>query len=158
MTVIRDEDAKGAESLDISLEKLAAIVLKARAFDAQAGVSDPDEGSNESDDRMVSVLEGQADDPTVEELRAFLVGLTADEQAALVALAWVGRGDFTADEWEDAKKLARERHKGSTARYLMGMPLLGDYLEEGAATLGYNLTLEEFDAIYHAGGGETGRT
>jgi hypothetical protein len=148
MTVIRDEGA-ALETLGISLEKLAAIVLKARAFDAQSGVSDPDEGSNETDDRGVSVLEGQSDDPTVDELRAFLIGLSADEQAVVVALAWLGRGDFTGEEWEAAKDLARERHTGSTARYLIGMPLLGDYLEEGAAMLGVNLSSEEFSALYH---------
>jgi hypothetical protein len=98
---------------------------------------------------MVSVLEGQSDDPTPQELRAFLVGLSSDEQIALVALAWIGRGDFSADEWEDAKALARERHTGSSTRYLMGMPLLGDYLEEGAAALGVNLSSAEYDSYYH---------
>jgi hypothetical protein len=132
-----------AETLDISLDTLAYLILKARAFDAQAGVSDPDEASNPSDDREVSVLEGQSDDPTAEELAAAIAALSDEEQTALVALVWIGRGDFEASEWEDAKALARERHKGPTARYLMGMPLLGDYLEEGAAALGVNLTEDE---------------
>ncbi len=149
MTIIRNEEPIPIESLDISLDKLAAIVVKAHLFDAQAGVSIPGDGSNDADDREVSILEGQIDDATAQELRAFIVGLTADEQTALVALAWVGRGDFTADEWEEAKATARERHTGSTARYLMGMPLLGDYLEEGAAALGVNLSSSEFDAFYH---------
>jgi hypothetical protein len=131
------------ETLDVSLRTLAYLIVKARAFDAQAGVSDPDESSNPSDDREVSVLEGRSDDPTPEELRETIAALTEEEQAALVALAWIGRGDFEADEWEDAKRTARERHKGPTAAYLMGMPLFGDYLEEGAAALGVNLTEEE---------------
>lgn len=132
-----------AETLDVSLDTLAFLVLKARAFDAQAGVSDPDEASNPSDDREVSVLEGQSDDPTAEELAAAIASLSDEEQTALVALVWIGRGDFEASEWEDAKSLARQRHKGPTARYLMGMPQLGDYLEEGASALGVNLTEDE---------------
>jgi hypothetical protein len=122
---------------------LAYLVLKARAFDAQAGVSDPDEGSNPSDDRAVSVLEGQSDNPTAEELAAAISALSQEEQIALVALAWIGRGDFEAGEWDEAKTLARQRRKGATARYLMGMPQLGDYLEEGAAALGVSLTEDE---------------
>jgi hypothetical protein len=132
-----------AETLDISLETLAYLVLKARAFDAQAGVSDPDEASNPSDDRAVSVLEGQSDDPTAEELAAAIGALSQEEQIALVALAWIGRGDFEAGEWDDAKALARQRREGATARYLMGMPQLGGYLEEGAAALGVSLTEDE---------------
>lgn len=132
-----------AETLDVSLQTLAYLIVKARAFDAQAGVSDPDEASNPSDDREVSALEGQSDDPTAEELGAAIAALTEEEQTAVVALAWIGRGDFEANEWEDAKRLALERHKGPTATYLMGMPLLGDYLEEGAAALGVNLSEEE---------------
>jgi hypothetical protein len=131
------------ETLDVSLDTLAFLVLKARAFDAQAGVSDPDEASNPSDDREVSVLEGQSDDPTAEELAAAIASLSDEEQTALVALAWIGRGDFEASEWEDAKSLARQRHKGPTSRYLMGMPQLGDYLEEGVAALGVNLAEDE---------------
>jgi hypothetical protein len=66
--------------------------------------------------------------------------LTPEEQASLVALTWIGRGDFGAGEWADALNQARERHTGSTSRYLMGIPQLGDFLEEGAATLGFNLS------------------
>jgi hypothetical protein len=137
------------------METLAYIVLKARAFDAQAGVSDPDEASNAADDRAITILEGQIDDPTQDELRAALAALSEDEQVELVALAWIGRGDFGAAEWDDAKALARERRRGSTARYLMGMPLLGDYLEEGAAILGINLSESEYAGLYHAGDAST---
>ena len=148
MPMIRDEP-DAAESLDISQATLAYIILKARAFDAQAGVSGPDGGSNPSDDRAVSVLEGQRDDATAAELRGAIAGLSDEEQIALVALAWIGRGDFVAAEWNEAKIMARERHRGSTARYLMGMPQLGDYLEEGAAALGVQVSDDEAEALYH---------
>lgn len=144
MTIVR-RDVEGPDSLDVSLETLAFIALKARAFDAQAGASDSNDASNPADDREVAVLEGLSDDPTARELRAAIARLSEDEQVALVALVWIGRGDFDAADWEDAKSLARDRRSGSTARYLMGMPLLGDYLELGAAALGVDLAGEESD-------------
>jgi hypothetical protein len=58
-----------------------------------------------------------------------------DEQIRLVALAWIGRGTFEASEWKDAIKEARASHNDRTAEYLVGLPLLGDYLEEGRAAL-----------------------
>lgn len=148
MSVTRNEP-EPMETLDISQEMLAFIILKARAFDAQAGVSDPDEGSNPSDDGAVTVLEGQSDDPTAKELGGAIGALSEEEQTALVALAWIGRGDFDAAEWNEAKIMARERHSGPTARYLMGLPQLGDYLEEGAAALGVQLSDDETEALYH---------
>jgi hypothetical protein len=58
-----------------------------------------------------------------------LEALNEDELADLVAMTWIGRGDFTRDDWEDAKDQARERGVKGTAEYLLGTPLLGDYLE-----------------------------
>jgi len=142
MTIMR-ADIERPESLDLSSQTLAYLVLKARTFDAQTPPADSNEASNAADDRGVAILESMRDDATPAELRAAIVRLSEDQQISLVALVWIGRGDFEAAEWEDAKALARQRHQTSTARYLMGMPLLGDYIEEGAAALGLNLTDEE---------------
>jgi hypothetical protein len=142
MAIVR-EDIERPDSLELSSKTLAYLVIKARAFDAQTPPADSNDASNPADDREVSVLEAMRDDATVRELRAAIAGLSEDQQISLVALAWIGRGDFDAAEWEEALALARQRRRGSTARYLMGMPLLGDYIEEGAAALGLNLTEEE---------------
>jgi hypothetical protein len=142
MTTIRD-DVERPESLDLSSETLAYIVVKARTFDAQTPPADSNEASNAADDRGVAILESMRDDATAAELSAAIVRLSQEQQVSLVALVWIGRGDFEASEWEEARTLARQRHQTSTVRYLMGMPLLGDYIEEGAAALGLNLTDEE---------------
>jgi hypothetical protein len=68
--------------------------------------------------------------------------LDADAKTTLVALAWLGRDDYDGGDWLEAFAAARERAETSTARYLMGMPLLGDYLENGADKLGINLLAE----------------
>src|SRR5262249_50780978 len=64
-------------------------------------VADPESGSNPTDDRMVDVLEDQADDPVYEQLMAFIGALDEDEQVVLIALTWLGRGDASIDEWEE---------------------------------------------------------
>ncbi|MDP6818364.1 MAG: DUF3775 domain-containing protein, partial [Alphaproteobacteria bacterium] len=106
-------------------------------------VDDPDSGSNPSDDHAIDVLEALADDPTFEELTSFINALNDDEQIELVALAWLGRGDYTIDEWEDARRDAAEARTDHTASYLLGIPLLGDYLEEGLAA--HKLSCQAFE-------------
>lgn len=133
--------AETIPSLSISPEKLCFIIVKAREFDAKDVVTVPDDASNASDDAMISVLEDHADDPVVQELRGFIGALTEDEQVDLVALAWLGRGDGTIDEWEELRAEALRAHNNRTASYLLGMPLLPDHLEEALSQFG--LSCEE---------------
>ena len=116
---------------EISIDKVCFIIQKARMFDVKSEVSDPESGSNPTDDDMRDVLEDFSDDPTRQELISFIRDLDEDDQIALVALAWVGRGTYSADEWDAALEAAREAHNPRTAEYLLGLPLLGVYLEEG---------------------------
>lgn len=124
--------------LAISAAKVAAILTKARQFDVKDMVTEPYPGSNASDDAMVSVLEDHADDPVRAELMAMIRGLNEDEQIDLVALAWLGRGDGDLDDWSNIRAEASRAHNRRTAEYLLGMPLLGDYLEEALALLGHS--------------------
>jgi Protein of unknown function (DUF3775) len=126
--------------LNINPEKVGFIILKAREFDAKVEPEEKSEpGSNPTDDDDRDVLEDYADDPTLEELRGAIDSLDDDEVIDLIALAWVGRGDFDRNGWTEARHLAAERHRRHSADYLVGMPALGDYLEEGLATLGHSL-------------------
>src|ERR1700756_4998767 len=134
---------KKIPDLAISAEKVAAILDKARRFDVKDAVTDPDPSSNASDDAMLSVLEDHSDDPVRTELTAIIRGLNEDEQIDLVALAWLGRGDGELDDWADIRAEASRAHNKRTAEYLLGMPLLGDYLEEALAQLGH--CSEEFE-------------
>ncbi len=129
--------------IDTDLEKVCYVIVKAREFDAQVPIDDPDSGSNPADDRAIDALEALADDPTFEELKSFIDSLSEDEQIDLVALTWLGRGDFTIDEWDDARAEAANARSDHTASYLLGIPLLGDYLEEGLAA--HELSCAEFE-------------
>ena len=130
-------------TLAISPEKVCFVIVKAREFDVKVGVSNPDEGSNASDDAMVSVLEDRAEDPVAQELRGFIGALTLDEQVDLVTLTWLGRGDGTVEDWDQLRAEALGAHNRRTASYLLGTPLLADFLEEGLSQLG--LSCEEFE-------------
>lgn len=129
--------------LTIPPEQVCYIIAKAREFDAQVEPDDPGSGSNPSDDRDVEILEATRDNPTYAELVAAISTLNVDEQNDLIALVWLGRGDFGAEEWAEARAQARERNRGGAARYLTGIPLLSDYLEEGCAMMGVDC--EEFE-------------
>jgi len=134
----KSEDVPPPE-LNISTEKVCYIIIKAREFDAKVAPmeGDPgsnpadDSGSNPADDGGREILEDYADDPTLLELRSAIDDLNEDEVVDLIALAWVGRGDYGKEDWLEATALARERHRRHSADYLIGIPTLGDFLEEG---------------------------
>jgi len=130
-------------TLTISSESVCFIIVKAREFDAQDVVTDPDSGSNAADDKMASVLEAHSDDLTQKEIVAFINALSDEEQADLVALLWLGRGDGTMEDWDDLRDEAQRQHNNRTAAYLLGEPLLSDHLEEGLSQFG--LTCEDFE-------------
>ena len=131
-----DDDVEDALDLSISPEKVCYIIAKAREFDAKDVVTDPNDGSNPSDDAMVAVLEDRRDDPVVQEIGAAIFAMSEDEQIDLVTLAWLGRGDGSLEDWDELRAEAARAHNKRTASYLLGMPLLADYLDEALAQLG----------------------
>jgi len=135
-----NERDEAEESIDLTVdpETVCFLIVKAREFDVKVEPDDPDSGSDTGDDGDIDVLEDRRDDPTYAEIMGTLEALNDDELAELVAMTWIGRGDFTRDDWEDAKDQALDRGKKGTAEYLIGTPLLGDYLESGFNELGYS--------------------
>jgi hypothetical protein len=125
--------------LNIGLDKLLGIVLKAREFDQEDYPDEPDPGSDSDDARDREERLDEGDDPTEAELRELIDDLNDDEVVDLIAVVWIGRGDFSVDELGEARELARERHQGSSSRYLMGIPTLAEYLVEGLAAAGHDL-------------------
>jgi hypothetical protein len=130
--------------LVIPLETLAFIIVKAREFDAEVPIEpDAATGSDPPDDDERQVLLDTPDNPTEQELRDAIDGLGDLERQELLALMWLGRGDYDAGSWPEALREAGESTIASVTDYLVGTPLLGDYLEEGASALG--LALEDFE-------------
>lgn len=130
-------------TLSLSSEKAFFIVAKARQLDAKDGLTDPESGSNATDDGMRSILEDRKEDPVRAELVSFIHDLNEDEQIDLVALTWLGRGDGGIENWDELRAEASRAHNKRTATYLLGMPLLSDHLEEGLSIFGHSA--EEFE-------------
>jgi hypothetical protein len=131
-------------ALAIGPDTVRILALKARAV--SAGVNDDYsdgkdheveyDGDHSDTHHHDGLAEEEAEDLTAIELRDLINDLNDDEAAELIALAWIGRGDFDAAEWSDAVAEARQRPRRKTSGYLMGMPMLGDWLEEGLEAIG----------------------
>jgi hypothetical protein len=128
--------------LAVSREEVSFLIEKAHEFDVKDLPADEESGSNPTDDAEVDVLQSDGCDSVAAEMASFIRALNEDAQIDLVALMWLGRGDGTIDEWEDLRSLAAERRSGyrnprwETVRYLLGEPLLGDFLAEGLDDFG----------------------
>lgn len=130
--------------LEISPTKVGFVILKVREYGAKVGAWDD---SATSDRDAESILEDFADDSTVAELKEFIHDLNDDEKVSLVALAWIGRGTFGPEELDEAMDTARAERSNRTEDYLLGIPLLSDYLEDALDKLGYSVEDAEDDAI-----------
>lgn len=104
--------------LNISINKIAQIILMSREL-------------------------GRAE----AELRGFFETLTDEELTDLVAVMWVGRGSFEAEELAEARQTAIAEATVPTPEYLLGSPHLSDHLENGLEALGLSAQDEEDDLI-----------
>jgi hypothetical protein len=98
----------------------------------------PEEPFSVSDDWALQVLADHADDLDYQEFCSTVEDLEPDQQLELVALMWLGRGDYDVEQWEEACSAAQDRKTHHTAEYLISTPLVADYLEEGLDLLGYD--------------------
>jgi hypothetical protein len=130
--------------LEISPAKVGYVIVKAREYAAK--VAAWDEGASSERDAE-SILEAFTDDSTLAELKDFIRNLNEDEQASLVALAWIGRGSYAPEELDEAMATARTERINRTEDYLAGMPLLPDYLEEALDGLGYSIEDAEDESL-----------
>jgi hypothetical protein len=122
--------------LQIATEKVQYIITLARDFDAKVA---PWETSEEREDDVEAILEDSPNDPYEAQLKTFIDELNIDEQVSLVALMWIGRGTYEAEDLKEALSTARSERVNETSAYLLGVPLLSDYLTEGLEKLGISI-------------------
>ncbi len=133
--------------LEISTDKVAHVILRAREVDVKTEAWD-DEGDIDRDDvSSETILEDLPDDATRQELKEFLESMNEDELASLIALAWIGRGTYAPAELDEAISTAKGEHGGNGVAYLFSLPLLPDYLEDGLDQLGVSPADAEQDII-----------
>ncbi len=121
--------------LEIAPDKVAEVIVLSRVLGAKVGNWD----SEGDEDDGETILEMRRGDPAEQQLREFIEDMNEDEQASLVAVAWVGRGTFEPEDLEEAIQTARDEAVNATVDYLLGMPLLPDYLEDGLDKLGISV-------------------
>lgn len=122
-------------TLEISPDYVRMLTVKVRALMGKEAPTFSDEGSNPTDDPLAG-LQDDPDDQTRREIFKEISGLSEREQAELVALMWLGRGDGEVEEWEDLVQQAMERREVPTARYLLDHPLLAESWLDGMEGLG----------------------
>jgi hypothetical protein len=122
---------------EINPEIICSIADKARQFQVKEAVVIPENQMSHGDYSQYQILEDYQDDPTYCEFMAMVNDLEPDQQDVLVALMWVGRGDFNIEDWEVAKEQAHDSRSVPVALYLIMTPLLADFLEEGLSKFGY---------------------
>lgn len=118
--------------LQISPRRVAHVIVRAREIDAKVARWDSVGDTADAD----TILESRRGDATEAELRAFIAQLNEDEKASLVAVMWIGRDTYDAEDLEEAMETARNEATTPTEDYLLGVPLLSDYLEAGLEKLG----------------------
>jgi len=128
--------------LSIPVDKLSFIILKAREYDAKVPPASTSRGPQEDYEGTADILEEHSDDSIRDEIFHLIEDLNDDEAVELVALSWVGRGTYSVDDWDEAcTTAADEKGSHSTAEYLLGTPLVADYLEEGLAAFNKHVEL-----------------
>jgi len=123
--------------LDVNPDTVCFLISKLREFHAKEEVVIPDTPGSPSDDWAMQVLADHADDYTYGEVVATVADLDPVQQVNLVALMWLGRGDFGLDEWDEAIREAKGVWTPRTAQYLLSTPLASDYIEEGLIQFGH---------------------
>jgi hypothetical protein len=120
-------------SLELNPEIVQFVIDKVHEFHSREDVTFPDEEEVDvlNEDIAEQFATDFAGDPYYQELTTTIDDLEPDQQMMLVALMWLGRGDYALEEWDDALEFAEETYTDHTAEYLVGTPLLADYLAEG---------------------------
>ena len=118
-------------ALPFDATEIEELVLRFNALMAKEATDIPDLGGNASDDEVAATLQETEGDLSSDEITQEIESMNDEQQDALVALFWIGRGDAEPEEWEATKALARQQHEGLVSRYLLGQPEAGEFLTEG---------------------------
>ena len=122
---------------DVNPDTVCFMIDKAREFHGKEEVVLPDVPDSPSEDWGLQALADHVGDSTFQEFKSTFDNLEPDQQQSVVALFWIGRGDFDKEEWDEAFEEARVNWTDSTAEYLLAHPLLADYLSEGMELFDY---------------------
>ncbi|MGB0514195.1 MAG: DUF3775 domain-containing protein [Wenzhouxiangellaceae bacterium] len=122
--------------LEVSTATICRLIDLAEEFHALQDVDFTDNPGRMGDDFTSEALEPHQDNPFLAEFRSVVDDLNPDEQQQIVALLWLGRGDYEKDEWSDALEYAAEAWTPTTGDYLIAHPMVADHLSTGLEQFG----------------------
>jgi hypothetical protein len=134
-------------TLSFPTDYLGRLIAKVRGVQAREGEVDENSGSNAPDDNMIDAVQDTRGDLSLLEIAQEIRGLNERQQAELVALLWIGRGDAEPEAWEESVEMARERRDTPTERYLLTQPLTAEYWSEGAERLGIAVPVDAVEEL-----------
>ncbi len=124
--------------LSVRIDTICLLIDKAHQFQSQEQVVLADVPEIPTEDWALEALADHAEDPCLNEVRDLLEELDPNQRAEVVALMWLGRGDYEVEDWDTAVEDALEGYSERTAEYLLAHPMVADDLEEGLIQLGYS--------------------
>jgi hypothetical protein len=128
--------------LRISTEKVCAFIEAAREVAGKVASTAGDHTTTGDDSELETLVDepGQdlyEGDERRSQMVEFVAGLNVEEQTDLLALIWVGRGDYDIAEWDDALAEAEARIAARDPDYMIGDPALPQYLGDGIEAFGW---------------------
>lgn len=136
--------------LSVNVEAVCRLIELAQIYHGQEGMVIPDEMDTVELDRSASIADspaddaerqlmaGHGDDTSYQEFKTIVDALEPDQQQEVVALLWLGRGDYTLEEWGAILEQARDQWTPETADYLIDHPLLASYLQDALELHGHD--------------------
>ena len=127
--------------LRISTEKVRAVIEAARELAGKVPSTAGDRTTTGDDSRLVTIEDYSGDvafdrDGRRREMIELIAGLNVEEQTDLLALIWLGRGDYEIDEWDAAIVEAEARIAARDPDYMIGDAALPEYLGDGLEAFG----------------------
>ena len=126
--------------LRISVEKVCALIEAARELAGKVPSTAGDRTTTGDDRKLATIDEregvGEDQDARRQQTVEFIAGLNVDEQTDLLALIWLGRGDYGIEEWDDALTEAESRIAARDPDYMIGDAALPEYLGDGLEAFG----------------------
>jgi hypothetical protein len=131
--------------IGVSSEKVCSLIETLREYAGRELPTGP-EDVEEGDDGPMELMEDRPDDPSLTEAADFIAGLSLDERVALQALLWLGRGDYTIDEWPAALAEARRRESTGDLDFALAIESTPGEFDDGLAAFGRSCLDEPSEA------------
>lgn len=114
------------------------IISKAQQINIADDLTFPEDRDDFTETEWRQVLAEYQEDLSYLELKDLIKDLEPDQQQKIIALMYIGRGDYKESEWPAALEQALTVPIEARPDYLISKSMLSDYLSEGLAIFGFS--------------------